>query len=255
MTCTTRIKTTVQNLSLTLKGHLKMSLFLFGLFQAGLSADLSELVEKYASDKGCYSEETHCYTSYYETIFSGLRQKELKILEIGVAYGGSIRMWLDYFPNSSIYGVDLFPDCLNIDNFEAYQFPANRVQLFKGSQNDPVFLKAVCEKIDGDLDIIIDDGSHLFYDQQVSLVHLFSKLKSGGLYIIEDFHCRPCEEHGVLDTRVLLRQIANNNSSVIQDCPYLSRQSVLDLLSSVDTIEWFDSAGFGKMNGAVIWKK
>jgi hypothetical protein len=37
-----------------------------------------------------------------------------------------------------------------------------------------------------EFDIIIDDGSHRQSDHQISLAYLFKKLKSGGIYVIED---------------------------------------------------------------------
>ena len=37
-------------------------------------------------------------------------------------------------------------------------------------------------------DIIIDDGSHVMLDQQITLAHFFKSLKSGGIFICEDLH-------------------------------------------------------------------
>ena len=38
------------------------------------------------------------------------------------------------------------------------------------------------------VDIIIDDGSHIVYDQVISFKSLFNKLNPGGIYVIEDLH-------------------------------------------------------------------
>jgi len=40
-------------------------------------------------------------------------------------------------------------------------------------------------------DIIIDDGSHASWHQQLTLRTLFPRLEKGGLYIIEDLHYQP----------------------------------------------------------------
>jgi len=42
-----------------------------------------------------------------------------------------------------------------------------------------------------DLDIIIDDASHASHHQQNAFLTLFPKLRSGGLYIIEDLRWQP----------------------------------------------------------------
>jgi hypothetical protein len=39
-----------------------------------------------------------------------------------------------------------------------------------------------------DIDVILDDGSHKMYDQQITFAKMFKSLKSGGLFIIEDLH-------------------------------------------------------------------
>jgi len=47
------------------------------------------------------------YTHHFEA-----RRKEIKsVLEIGVQYGGSLKMWRDYFPNAQITGLDINKKC------------------------------------------------------------------------------------------------------------------------------------------------
>ena len=38
------------------------------------------------------------------------------------------------------------------------------------------------------VDVIMDDGSHLMRDQQITLAKLFKMLKSNGIYVLEDLH-------------------------------------------------------------------
>ena len=47
-------------------------------------------------------------------------------------------------------------------------------------------------------DIIIDDGSHASYHQQLSFKTLFPTLKSGGIYSIEDLNWQPQEYEATL---------------------------------------------------------
>ena len=66
--------------------------------------DLTALARKYGSDKY-----THGYCPHYDTFFGPVRETVTDVLEIGVCGGDSISVWLDYFPNATVTGVDL-PD-------------------------------------------------------------------------------------------------------------------------------------------------
>jgi hypothetical protein len=133
----------------------------------------------YGSDKWG----THWYTPHYQWHFKNLRKKRLKILEIGVggfqnpnSGGASLKMWKTYFPNSSIYSLDIY-DKANIEE--------DRIKIFRGSQNDPDFLRDVVRQMGG-LDIVIDDGSHVNEHVITSFRTLFPLLVDGGIYAIED---------------------------------------------------------------------
>ncbi len=54
-----------------------------------------------------------------------------------------------------------------------------------GSQEDIEFLKTVNSKEDY-FDVIIDDGGHTMTQQITSFIYLLPKVRSGGMYIIED---------------------------------------------------------------------
>ena len=47
------------------------------------------------------------YFEIYERYFNDFRSKEPRFLEIGVQYGGSLKMWHEYFENGSIFGIDI----------------------------------------------------------------------------------------------------------------------------------------------------
>lgn len=123
----------------------------------------------------------HYYLEVYDPILSGWIDKELKLLEIGVRRGGSLKLWRDYFPHGRIVGIDLkLPK-----NF----FPGERVQVFQGSQADTGFLSEVAMKTAPEgFDVIIDDASHIGELTKTTFWHLFDRhLKPGGLYAIEDW--------------------------------------------------------------------
>lgn len=137
---------------------------------------LNEIALQYKTDK---SSAAHNYTAKYDLHFSGIRNEKLKVLEIGIQNGFSLKTWKEYFQNSEIFGIDVV-DCSHMD--EA------RIKTIRGSQNDLVFLKNVND-LYGPFDIIIDDGSHISSDMRISFDCLFPLLKPGGIYVVEDLHC------------------------------------------------------------------
>ena len=136
---------------------------------------LSKIYKKFSAPEGSGDKGTaHSYIeNYYNQRFDKIRLNKLNILEIGVSTGLSLEMWCEYFPNSNIIGVEL-------DNIN-YKPSSDRIKLIIGDgTNAKTF-----QNID-DLDIIIDDGSHIFTDQIFSYAILYDRLKKGGIYIIED---------------------------------------------------------------------
>lgn len=123
----------------------------------------------------------HHYLEVYDPIFSHWTDKDVKLLELGIKKGGSLKLWRDYFPRGTIAGIDLeLPEGF---------VPGERIQLFQGSQGDTQFLSQVAASIaPGGFDIIIDDASHIGELSKTTFWHLFDHhLKPGGLYAIEDW--------------------------------------------------------------------
>ena len=123
----------------------------------------------------------HRYLEVYDPILSAWTDKDVKLLEIGVHKGGSLKLWRDYFQRGIIVGIDLeLPEGF---------VPGERIQLFKGSQADTKFLSQVAISVAPEgFDIIIDDASHIGDLSKTTFWHLFhDHLKPGGLYAIEDW--------------------------------------------------------------------
>lgn len=129
----------------------------------------------------------HKWTHYfpiYQAIFDPLRRKKLRILEIGIWRGASLKLWRRYFdhPETIVVGVDVLSECMKFDA------PAAGVHVRIGSQADHAFLQRVVEEF-GPFDIIIDDGSHHSSHIITSFNYLFSAgLKDSGIYFVEDLH-------------------------------------------------------------------
>lgn len=135
---------------------------------------LDRIAQSYGTDK---SSEYHNYCDKYEKYFPFKRDDKLKILEIGVFNGKSLKTWKDFYFNSEIIGIDIDPKC--------FQYNEDRIQIEIGSQNDLNFLIEIKKKY-GEFDLIVDDGSHINSDIIFSFNVLFNSLKSGGVYVVED---------------------------------------------------------------------
>jgi len=116
------------------------------------------------------------YFPVYEKYFFPLRDRKIKVLEIGVENGGSLQMWRQYFhPDSEIIGIDINPACR--------QFEQPGIRIHIGDQSDMHFLRSVIDQ-EKEFDIIIDDGGHHVYHQIISFEILYPHTKS--IYLCED---------------------------------------------------------------------
>jgi 23S rRNA U2552 (ribose-2'-O)-methylase RlmE/FtsJ len=129
---------------------------------------LQEIGLKYGTDKATF----HKYCDFYEQELPG-RNFNGRLLEIGVKGGASLRMWREYYERSEIVGIDINPP-LDIHGCIVLQMDATDVYALKEL---------------GKFDIIIDDGSHMTKDQQITFEFAFKNmLKKGGFYVLEDVH-------------------------------------------------------------------
>jgi hypothetical protein len=157
-----------------------------------METELCTLAKKYGVDK-CTG---HSYTPVYNELLTNLRSEKLSILEIGIGNmelmkpyvldhykpGASLRMWRDYFPNAEIFGCDIVPEVI---------FTEERIKTFLVDQSNTVSLLQLMNSIKSvsssmELDIILDDGSHIEEHMRLSFKTLWQFLKKGGIYIIED---------------------------------------------------------------------
>jgi demethylmacrocin O-methyltransferase len=140
---------------------------------------LTRLALRHGTDKWG----AHFYTPVYHGLFAHLRDKPVRLMEIGIGGyefarlgGASLAMWADYFPNGRILGIDVFTKTLDL---------GPRVCVRRGSQDDAAFLARMSAE-HGPFDIVIDDGSHVPAQVIASFDVLFPLLADGGLYVIED---------------------------------------------------------------------
>jgi hypothetical protein len=135
---------------------------------------LQDVYEKYSTatcggDKGTL----HSYIDLYQRYME--KTSDVDLLEIGVQFGYSIKMWEEYFDDSNIYGVDIDTSLVKFAGLtNVYQCDAT------DESNIP---KEIMSK---KFDYIVDDGSHRVEDQIKSFDILYPNIKDGGVYFIED---------------------------------------------------------------------
>jgi len=152
---------------------------------------VAECLDKHFSGKEIEAK----YGKIYERHFAPIKDNPIRLLELGVAHGASMRSWMDYFSYANLIGFDQFtgPDGARVFETVGAEL-AGRGRLFKFNQSSR---ESIIQAIqfaggkDGPFDVIIDDCSHYDHDQQISLGILFKYLKFGGMYFIEDVCVSP----------------------------------------------------------------
>lgn len=159
--------------------------------------ELCLLAEKYGTDK-C-PQIKHAYTPLYYELLKDRRDEIRKVLEFGVGYcyggkatgrqawdrkyprtyyrGASLFMWRDFFPRAMVYGAD----CEQTAMFED-----ERIKTFLCDETKEDDLLGLLEQTGTDIDLFVDDASHLPGHQVFLARAMLPRLKKGVFYIIED---------------------------------------------------------------------
>jgi len=167
--------------------------------------------------------DSHWYIKHYENHFRKYRRKKIKLLEIGVGGydhpkrgGRSLRMWKKYFPFGKIYSTDIY---------DKSALQERRIKIYQGCQTDKELLEKITDET-GQLDIIIDDGSHINNHVVETFKILFPKLKDGGVYVIEDLQTSYWENFGGDSKNLNNPKTSMNFLKSLTDC--LNHQEILD---------------------------
>jgi SAM-dependent methyltransferase len=166
------------------------------VFDETRSTPLCEIMGNCKSDKGSLDIEHshHNYTTFYYSIFKHLREKKLRIFELGLGTnnvnipsnmgphgtpGASLFGWSEFFFNSHIFGADIDTDIL---------FSTDKIKTFYCDQTEPEIIRKMWNEPDlqDNFDIIIEDGLHKFNANVIFFENSIHKLKPNGYFIIED---------------------------------------------------------------------
>lgn len=158
-------------------------------------SELCNLFYKYKSDKCPFI--FHSYSPVYYNLLKDKKNDFKYVLEIGVGsneimqpisgpdyqIGSSLKAWRDFFPNSTIFALDINKNVL---------FEDKRIKCFFANQAESESLEEAIVNINKfvdntvEYDFIIDDGSHIVEHMMLTFNTLKKYLKIGGMYIIED---------------------------------------------------------------------
>ncbi len=174
------------------------------------------------------------YFDIYERHLARFRGNSPVMIEIGVMGGGSLAMWKEYFgPGSQIIGVDINPQC------KAHE--ADGIEVFIGSQDDPVVINKIFSKYPK-IDIVLDDGSHIMQHMITSFELMYGRVQPNGVYIVEDTHtCYWNEYGGGLKREGSFMEFVKNKLDEINAVYTKNAIPVTEFTRSTDCIACYDS--------------
>ncbi|AZO57761.1 hypothetical protein EJ077_21415 [Mesorhizobium sp. M8A.F.Ca.ET.057.01.1.1] len=199
---------------------------------------LTNLADRFNTDKNRHTGNRHAYARVYDRLLSGRRFSLRRLMEIGLCRvladdqteTPSVSLWQSFFPFCQVFGVD---------STDFSEFNNERFKSFICDQSKLDDLHRVATKLEpGSLDVIIDDGSHASFDEQLTLREFFPLLAEGGWYFIEDLDWQPPDEETgkIALTKNLLREIQRHGSARSAD-----PLGVSALAGQIAEILFFDS--------------
>ena len=132
--------------------------------------------KRFISDK--FSEAHDYIPAVYDKYFLDIRETAKTILEVGIKSGSSLLLWNDYFTNARVIGLD-------INASSQFNKPENQFKDIFCIIGD-AYSPNVMDMIPYDIDVAIDDGSHMIDDILFFIDNYLPRVKSGGYLIVED---------------------------------------------------------------------
>ena len=154
-----------------------------------LSYDTNELLNKNSTkDNFLLGKPRHMVE---KTITIGQQQKINKIFEMGILQGGSVVLYDQIFNPEKIVAIEYASK--PVDMLTNYIKKRDKFDVVKPYYDVNQSDRSAMEKIlsaefpDRDIDLIVDDASHLYDETREAFNICFPYLKNDGLYIIEDW--------------------------------------------------------------------
>jgi cephalosporin hydroxylase len=154
-----------------------------------LSMDTEELkAGKSTSDSFLLGKPKH---QVEKAVNIGQQQRINKIFEMGILHGGSVVLYDQIFRPEKIVAIEHSLEPVeSLANYIAKRRKSRIVKpYYRINQADRSAMEKIlsAEFPDRDVDLIIDDASHLYEETREAFNISFPYLKNGGLYIIEDW--------------------------------------------------------------------
>lgn len=128
------------------------------------------------------------YIETYEKIKTEFGSFE-RILEIGVARGGGTAFLHRFFDARRVVGVDINPlPPVALEKYCAAAADAVRVHYGVSQADTERIIRIVEEEFSDGIDLVVDDASHAYEESKLTFEALFPYLRTGGMYIIEDWN-------------------------------------------------------------------
>jgi hypothetical protein len=111
------------------------------------------------------------------------------VFELGIFGGGSVALWYEVFRPRKHVAIDA-ADREDTRAFARWhEGREDRVSTYwRVDQADQAALRGIASaEFSGQLDLVVDDCSHLYAPTKASFEALFPLLRTGGLYVIEDW--------------------------------------------------------------------
>ena len=175
----------------------------------------------------------HSYAKLYQDNFVEIKNKNLDILEIGLAKGDGVASFYFYFPNSNLIGVD--------NNPFRIRYKSDRIRNIYADISSSRILKNLNNHLKKKFDLIIEDCSHRLIDQILFFSLNFKNLKKGGTYIVEDLNFpeihemyNPTKEN--LDLKKILKKIDKNENFVSK---FLNNEELNYIKNNIESIKFY----------------
>ena len=158
---------------------------------------LEQLVDNTKTDKNT----VHSYLPLYQALLERKKETAKNVLEVGIFYGGSIRLWKDFFTSATVHGVDIVT---KEEAHARFTPPVPIEEVWTNIENeDRIVLHTSCNAYDEDFfkerfldlglkfDFVLDDGPNSL-DSMKAFIRLYSQLLTDdGILIIEDVQFWP----------------------------------------------------------------
>jgi cephalosporin hydroxylase len=141
--------------------------------------NLEDIVDNSRTDKNT----THSYLPLYQNLLINKKETAKNVLEVGICYGGSIKLWSDFFINANVYALDI------INSHDVWEGIKNNEKIILHTSTDAYdtdfFINHFLNK-NIRFDFMLDDGPHTL-ESMIQFINLYSQIMTDdGILIIED---------------------------------------------------------------------